>query len=206
MGLLQNISFIPNKSVPNKTIVDNKKSMIAEDRLFEETIPNEEIKRREKEKIDLRSKLVLIEKMNRIKKKAIKRVFISTEKFWALTVCKIFSCCIDKQKRQVVNKSIKVVKQNMEISEVIKNNLEFKFLMKFLLEKDEQNLVAYKFKYLNLGNIKETKNYLDELIYSGFKQKVKKDDPNIEKEYRRKIKPTPNVCNLMQDYKDYYNY
>ena len=49
----------------------------------------------------------------------------------------------------------------MEITHVIKKNLEFDFLKKLILSNKEFFLFPNQFKYINIGNMSATMNYLN---------------------------------------------
>ena len=126
--------------------------------------------------IKIEENLIFIEKMNKIKNKAKERKAISTERFFCYEKFNIFRLCFDNNKRYIAKKTIKIVKNNLEIKELIKNHLELQFLKKLLLQEQELNLFPYQFKYLNTGNMPATKSYLDKLHLGEFQRKIPKED------------------------------
>lgn len=99
--------------------------------------------------------------MNKIKGEAKKRFYFNTRKAWFYSV---FKCCkhfLNKNKLKVLKKTNAILKKNMEITHVIKKNLEFDFLKKLILTNKEFYLFPYQFKYINVGNMSATMNYLN---------------------------------------------
>ena len=64
--------------------------------------------------------------------------------------------------------TLKIIKKNIEISEIIKKHFEMEFLKNLLFKEDERNLFPYQFKYLNRRNMTSTKKYLDLLLLKDF--------------------------------------
>jgi len=67
-----------------------------------------------------------------------------------------------------VRNTLKIIKKNIEISEIIKKHFEMEFLKNLLFKEDERNLFPYQFKYLNRRNMTSTKKYLDLLLLKDF--------------------------------------
>ena len=133
---------------------------------------------------NIENKLILIEKMNKIKNQAKIRRAITTERFFCYETCDIFKMCFDKNKKYIANKTLKIIKNHLEISEIIKKHFELEFLKKLLLKEEELNLFPYQFKYLNLSNMKSTKNFLDKLNLGEFQRKINNED--LEEEFIKK--------------------
>jgi len=110
-----------------------------------------------------------LEKINKIKEKAIKKVTFSTEQICLYSSC-FKCCCMNKDKKYLVQKAIKLVEKNIEVSEIIKKNFEMEFLKRLLLNEHEYNLFPYQFKNINLKNVIDSKNYLNNLQFAGFKR------------------------------------
>jgi len=109
----------------------------------------------------LDEKVFLVEKLNKIKGEAKTRFYFSSRKAWCFNT---FKCCknsFNKNKIQVLEKTNSILKKNMEITHVIKKNLEFDFLKKLVLTNKEFYLFPFQFKYVNVGNMSATMKYLN---------------------------------------------
>ena len=62
-----------------------------------------------------------------------------------------------------MNKANHIIDENIEISGLIKKNIEVNFMKRLLLSQNERYLFDHQFRYLNLGNTKETNIHLDNL-------------------------------------------
>lgn len=130
--------------------------------------------------IDIKDNLILIEKINRVKNSAKKKIPITTEKFWFYEACKFCSCCVNRDSKYIAKNTLRIIKKNIEISEIIKKHFELEFLKNLLLKEDEKNLLPYQFKYLNMSNMSSTKKYLDFLSMKDFYVKKSKDETDEE--------------------------
>lgn len=126
----------------------------------------------------------MIEKINRVKNVAKNKTPISIEKFWFYETCNICSCFFDRSTNYIAKNTNRIIKKNIEITEIIKKHFELEFLKNLILEEDERNLLPYKFKYLNRGNMSSTKKYLDLLSIKDFYEK-KPDELNIHNKKNR---------------------
>ena len=169
IGYLENIAIITNK-----------------EEKYRKTIEVEEILEKEKEiesnEVDLRETLSLIEKINKIKNKAKKKIYFSFEKLWFWSICKLCKCFINKNNKKIVTKSILLIEKNLEISNLIKKNIEVDFLKQIVMNEDERNLIDYKFKILNVGNPNATLDFLDDLLITGFEKRIKNEESSNEQE------------------------
>lgn len=114
--------------------------------------------------------------MNKIKNKAKVKKVINAERFFCYETCGIFSMCFNKDKKYIAKITGKIIKNNLETSQIIKKHLELEFLKKLLLKQEDLNLFPYQFKYLNLGNMSSTKIFLDKLHLQEFQRKICPED------------------------------
>jgi len=128
-------------------------------------------------KPSLEDKIILIEKINKIKSKAKKRFYFNSRISWCYNTFKCCSICLNKNKVSIFDKTSSILKKNLEIAHVIKKNLEFDFLKKLILTNKEFYLFPFQFKYINITNMTSTINYLN-FLNDISKEKVEK--PNEE--------------------------
>jgi hypothetical protein len=101
--------------------------------------------------------------MNKIKNIAIKKIKIPSIKYWLYSSFNFCKCFFNKDKYHITEKSTDIINKNIEVSNIIKKHFEIDFIKKLFLNEDELNLFKNQFKYLNIKNMKNSKEYLDNI-------------------------------------------
>lgn len=97
------------------------------------------------------------------------------------------NCCIKKNTKEVFNRAWELIKNQLDIKNIINNQFELFFLKKVLLTKVENSAFKFAFEDLCVDEIDETKEYLNQLednnkgnettndVYMELKEKSKND-------------------------------
>jgi len=116
-----------------------------------------------KKQSSLDDKINLIEKVNKIKSKAKKPFYFNSRISWFYETFICCSRCINQNKLTIFQKTWSILNNNLEITYVLKKNIEFDFLKKLILTNKEYFLFPFQFKYINIGNMSSTMSYLNSL-------------------------------------------